>query len=815
MQNEQYIIDVKINADEVGKNIGELTQRLQELKTDQKELTEQFRYGQISATEYGKAMAANKGEIESVNRAIKSNTAMLQASTIATVNETMSLDDQRQALNTAQKAYAALTGDAKKAADAEGGLRDQINALSDAVKKQESAIGDNRRNVGNYAGSILDAAKGMGGFGGAVTGVINPIKNANLAMKAMAANPIVAILGVVIMLVTKLADKFKANGAAMESLTKVMGAFNGVGVIVEKLVDGIAKGVSWLADKLYDLADSFGLISAEMKEAGAIAQDELNLQKKQSQQAMEIAEQERDIAELRAKAAEKDKYSAAERLKFLQEANDKEEAIAQKQYDLAKEAWEIQKRKNAQSESSQEEIKKENDLYIAMVNSETALNNKRRELNKQMATLRQQESAEAQAASEQRRKQREADVKAAEDLERQQAATLEAIQRKAEDLRVSLIGDAGARALEQRRVQGQREIAELQKQLATDKTLTDESRTQLGDLIKAKEKALQDELTKMAEDAAKERVQKEAEQTRKSEMDILNLKKEVAKEGSREMLALQLQYLDLQKQQELEKYAEGSDARLLIEEQFQQAKAELEAKYRTENAQAVMDGMSEYMSQFSALNSAISDIQNAELEQYKQDQEEKKKALDKRLKAGEISEEQYAAETQKLDEETAQKEKELALQQAKRNKAMNIMQTVINTAAAIMKIWADVPKMDFGASTIALTAVAAALGAAQIAAIAAEPLPQFAEGGVVPGTSYTGDKVLARLNSGEGVLTQQGMQNLQDAANNGLGMGVNYDAMAAAMTQAVAAMPAPRMAYDEFKQFEQNVATYNELTQIN
>lgn len=431
-----------------------------------------------------------------------------------------------------------------------------------------------------------------------------------------------------------------------------------------------------------------------------------------------------------------------------------------------------------------------------------------------MATLRQQESAEAQAASEQRRKKREADAKAAEDLERQQAATLEAIQRKAEDLRVSLIGDAGERALEQRRVQGQREIAELQKQLATDKTLTEESRTQLADLIKAKEKALQEELTKIAEDAAKERIKKEAEQTRKSEMDILNLKKEVAKEGSREMLALQLQYLDSQKQQELEKYAEGSDARLLIEEQFQQAKAELEAKYRTENAQAVMDSMGEYMSQFTALNTAISDIQNAELEQYKQDQEEKKKALDKRLKAGEISEEQYAAEAQKLDEETAQKEKELALQQAKRNKAMNIMQTVINTAAAIMKIWADVPKMDFGASTIALTAVAAALGAAQIAAIAAEPLPQFAEGGVVPGTSYTGDKVLARLNSGEGVLTQQGMQNLQDAANNGLGMGVNYDAMAAAMTQAVAAMPAPRMVYEEFKAFEGDVTTYNEIAAI-
>lgn len=814
MQNEEYIIDVKINADEVGKNVGELTQRLADLKAQQKDLNSQFKDGQISATEYGKALASNKGEIEATNRALKSNTAILQAATIETVNSTMSLDEQRQALNTAQKAYASLSGEAKKAADAEGGLRDQINALSESVKKQEAAIGDNRRNVGNYADSILDAARGMGGFGGAVSGVINPIKNANLVMKAMAANPIIAILGVLITLITKLADKFKENGAAMESVTKAMGAFNGIGVIVDKLVDGIAKGVSWLADKLYELADSFGLVSQSVKESASIAETELEIEKKQQKSARETAELQREISGLRAKANEKDKYTAAERLKFLEEANSKEEEIAAKQYQLAKEQYELQVRKNAQSESSQEDLKKENDLYIAMVNSETALNEKRRSLNAQMAALRKQDAAESKAALEEQRKAREQAAKDAEQLAQQQAATLEQIQRKAEDLRISLIGDAGERALEQKRVQGEREIAELQRQLETDKTLTEKSRQALDALIIAKQQALQAELAKMAEGYAAEQITKETEKTRKSQMEILNLKKEVAKEGSRELLDLQLQYLELQKQQELAQYAEGSEERLLIEEQFQEAKAELENKYRMESAQTVMDDMQEYMSQFSALNSAISDIQNAELEQFKQDQEEKKKVLEKRLKAGEISEEQYAAETQKLDEETAQKEKELALQQAKRNKAMNIMQTVLNTASAIMKIWADVPKFDFGASTIALTAVAAALGAAQVAAIAAEPLPEFAEGGVVPGTSYTGDKVLARLNSGEGILTAQGMQNLEEAANGSAGVGIDYDAMANAMTQAVAAMPAPTMVYTEFKDFESKVATYNEIARI-
>ena len=549
-----------------------------------------------------------------------------------------------------------------------------------------------------------------------------------------------------------------------------------------------------------------------MKEAGAIAQDELNLQRKQSEQAMEIAEQERDIADLRAKAAEKDKYTAAERLKFLQEANDKEEAIAQKQYDLAKEAWELQKRKNAQSESSQEEIKKENDLYIAMVNSETALANKRRELNKQMATLRQQDVQEAQKASEDRRKQREAEAKATEELERQQAATLEAIVRKTEDLRVSLIGDEGAKAIARRKLNGEREIAELRKQLETDKTLTEQSRQMLADLITSKQQALDDELLKMSEDAARKQMEQEMAATRKTEMEILALKKETAARGSEELLQLQLQYLDLQMQEELAKYAEGSEQRLLIEEQFQQAKADLQALYDEQRQQSDIEAVERYMGQLNAMNSAFNELSNAQLSRYKADQNERKKTLEKRLKAGEISEEQYNAEVQKIDEETTKKEVEMQREQAKREKALGIMNASISTAAAIIGFMAK----PGGLAGLALSVMAGITGTAQVAAIAAQPLPQFAEGGVVPGNSYTGDRVLARLNSGEGVLTRQGMAGLADMANaqNNAQAETNAEAMAAAMTQAVAAMPAPVMDYAEFTDFKDNVAQYNELTRI-
>ena len=43
-------------------------------------------------------------------------------------------------------------------------------------------------------------------------------------------------------------------------------------------------------------------------------------------------------------------------------------------------------------------------------------------------------------------------------------------------------------------------------------------------------------------------------------------------------------------------------------------------------------------------------------------------------------------------------------------------------------------------------------------------LPKFANGGIVGGNSRSGDKVLARLNSGEGVLTEQGLAGLNDLA---------------------------------------------------
>lgn len=80
-----------------------------------------------------------------------------------------------------------------------------------------------------------------------------------------------------------------------------------------------------------------------------------------------------------------------------------------------------------------------------------------------------------------------------------------------------------------------------------------------------------------------------------------------------------------------------------------------------------------------------------------------------------------------------------------------------NTAKAGANAAADTSAIPFG--WLAIPAVIAAV----IGMFAA--LPKFAKGGIVGGNSRSGDKVLARLNSGEGVLTEQGLAGLNELAD--------------------------------------------------
>ena len=133
---------------------------------------------------------------------------------------------------------------------------------------------------------------------------------------------------------------------------------------------------------------------------------------------------------------------------------------------------------------------------------------------------------------------------------------------------------------------------------------------------------------------------------------------------------------------------------------------------------------------FSLYDQFATASENKRLQQFEKQSNQKKNLYKKQLDSGAINQNQYNKLTEQQDNELAKKKAEIEHKQAKRQKLMAISQIMMNTAQAIMGIWAQFPKFDFGATAAIMSGVVGALGLAQIAKVAKEPLPSpgFEEG---------------------------------------------------------------------------------------
>jgi len=136
---------------------------------------------------------------------------------------------------------------------------------------------------------------------------------------------------------------------------------------------------------------------------------------------------------------------------------------------------------------------------------------------------------------------------------------------------------------------------------------------------------------------------------------------------------------------------------------------------------------------FQALGNAaqmFGDLQRAlgerELKNFTKIQKAKKSQLDKNLASGLISQEEYNKRTEAMDIELANKQAEIEYKQAKADKISKLFSAIGATALGVANA------LSAGPAGIVLAAIVGALGAVQIATIAAQPLPEkpsFADGG--------------------------------------------------------------------------------------
>lgn len=160
----------------------------------------------------------------------------------------------------------------------------------------------------------------------------------------------------------------------------------------------------------------------------------------------------------------------------------------------------------------------------------------------------------------------------------------------------------------------------------------------------------------------------------------------------------------------------------------------------------------------SGIKDMVSGMYDSKIEELEKEEEANEEAKEKELERieelaehGAISEEEAEARKRAAEDKTAaknaeveKKKAELQTRQAKFEKAMNITQTIMATSLAVVKALPNT----------VLAALVAAMGAAQLAMIIAQPIPKYAKGTKdhKGGLAWVGDG-----GKHEGVITEKGL----------------------------------------------------------
>lgn len=283
----------------------------------------------------------------------------------------------------------------------------QINEINNQLKQLDASVGVYGRNVGDYSNKIQEAFVAMGTKSGQAAA--KGLKQFKLGLDAVSKTPVIAILGALLMVIEKIVGALKSSEEGLNSLTPAMGLFQGVSEAITKVLQGLGTAIAGVVNWFAKLADSLGLVNARMKEKQQLAKDEIQLARDQRAATVSEAEAERDIAELRAKAQEREKYSHKERMAFLDDAIAKENKVAEERERLAKEALRIYEAQNRATLNNADVEDKLAQLKAAAFQAEKQRFETERRLRMERNSIARQEASEAaKAAAEARKAAREA-----------------------------------------------------------------------------------------------------------------------------------------------------------------------------------------------------------------------------------------------------------------------------------------------------------------------------------------------------------------------------------------------------------------------
>lgn len=789
----EKILDIKVNYNEAVKAIAEYQTKIDAARDAEKNLKKQLKDGEISRQQYNEEMAASKIAIADYNDAIRIINKTVQNQIKQEKEQEGSLKALRAELSNLTAEYDALSEAERKGASGEE-LKNKINEVTDALKGGEEETQRYYRNVGNYEeaiksavssnipfiGTLIQTQDEMGSVKAGAVAAGAAVKNFSKTLLALLANPIVAILtaiSVVIMAVAKGIKSSEENTSRWNAvLAPLKMALDAVGKVLQIVASGIlsvveagGKMMGWITKQLEKLP-VLGKYVAEVnkeneryiamaKEQAAIDRDTRNLQVQNAKNALQIAT-------LKAKADDELNVSAKERMEAIREANRLEEEASKKNYELAKRRYELLVQQNAMAENTKETNDAIAQAEVEMYNALTEYQDKRGELlGREVSLANEIKSAEKEKA--------DAAKAASEKAIAIKQKEVEAI-RAAEDAMLALVKDGREKQVKEITLQYDRQIEDLRIKLKTETELTVKARQAINDQIKALEQQKAAELQKLSE----EELQKEIDNRTK----LISLQLEAVKEGSEQEYQLRMQQLFAQRDAELadkelteqmklaivDKYDKQMDDLILQREQEISEKQQEAVRLRMENEimQLQQSGASELeilQEQASQKLELLNRIQQQEGEseeeflnrklQANQEYIDAKKAIaDKEVEIEQVKSqamENITGGLIALTQQIGESDKGFAIL----SKTLALAEIAINTGKAIAKmVSAEAGKGIFGLATMASGIATILANIASATSIVKSA--KFATGGLVtgPGTG-TSDSIPAQLSNGESVMT--------------------------------------------------------------
>ncbi len=276
-------------------------------------------------------------------------------------------------------------------------------------------------------------------------------------------NPKQAILNFANLIKENIINRFEGLIELIPQLGKAItllfeGEFSEAGKVATDAVGKVALGVDSVTDSVGNAVDAvkeFGKeVADDAAKAAKIADQRAKAEKMARALVIERAEAERKIAEIREKAADKENFTAAERIELLKEAGAISEDLANKETEVARIRLEAKQTENALTKSNKADLDEEAQLKADLINKETQRLKLQKALTAEVTTATREASAEAKAAA--------AEEKAIEDKKAAEEKTrLDAIQKIRDDFTDKQRQKEAETELQKLALEEEKKIAEL------------------------------------------------------------------------------------------------------------------------------------------------------------------------------------------------------------------------------------------------------------------------------------------------------------------------------------------------------------------